>query len=102
MTKRFPEVQTILGDAADLDTILPEGCGEVDAIVSGVPLKNLPIGKEEEINLKTLEGLRKKISELQKKELKKNHTTYKTTRIKTIQHFSRCRKLCLQLLDVGC
>jgi phosphatidylethanolamine/phosphatidyl-N-methylethanolamine N-methyltransferase len=49
MIERFPEVQTILGDAADLDTILPEGCGEVDAVVSGVPLKNLPTGKEEEI-----------------------------------------------------
>ena len=49
MTEHFPEVQTILGDAAALDTILSGRCGKIAAVVSGVPLKNLPLGKEEAI-----------------------------------------------------
>ena len=46
MTEWFSEVQTILGNAADLEAILPERCGEIAAVVSGVPLKNLSLGKE--------------------------------------------------------
>ena len=49
MTENFPEVRTVLGDAADLDTILPDKFGEIAAIVSGIPLKNLSLGKEKEI-----------------------------------------------------
>ncbi len=49
MTEHFPEVQTIWGDAAALDIILPKKFGKIAAIVSGVPLKNLPLGKEKEI-----------------------------------------------------
>ena len=45
MTDNFPEVRTILGDAAALDTLLSEQFGEIAAIVSGIPLKNLPLGK---------------------------------------------------------
>ena len=41
MTKRFPEVETILGDATNLEDILGDKCGQVAAIVSGIPLKNL-------------------------------------------------------------
>ena len=49
MTERFPEVQTILGDAANLEEILAEKCGRIAAIVSGVPLKNLPLATEQAI-----------------------------------------------------
>lgn len=41
MTEKFPEVQTILGDATNLEAILGEKCGKVTAIISGIPLKNL-------------------------------------------------------------
>ena len=49
MTEHFPNVQTILGDAAELATLLPENYGEVSAVISGVPLKNFPLDKEKEI-----------------------------------------------------
>lgn len=49
MTEHFPEVQTICGDASALDIILPEKFGNIAAIVSGIPLKNLPLGKEKEM-----------------------------------------------------
>ena len=41
MTERFSGVQTILGDAARLEAILGENSGQVTAIISGIPLKNL-------------------------------------------------------------
>lgn len=41
MTEKFPEVRTVLGNAADLETILGDKCGQVTAIISGVPLKLL-------------------------------------------------------------
>lgn len=49
MTEQFPNVRTILGDAADLKNLLSEKCGEIVAVISGVPLKNLPLSKEKDI-----------------------------------------------------
>ena len=49
MTEQFPEVQIILGDAANLEEILGEKCGKIAAIVSTLPLKNLPIKLEKDI-----------------------------------------------------
>ena len=49
MNEQFPEVQTLLGDAADLENILAEKCGKIAAIVSSVPLKILPYDKERAI-----------------------------------------------------
>ena len=49
MTDRFPEVQIILGDAAKLEEILDKKCGKIAAIVSGIPLKNLPLAAEKKI-----------------------------------------------------
>ena len=42
MTKRFPQVRTVLGDAANLAQILGEKSGKVAAIVSSIPLTMLP------------------------------------------------------------
>ncbi len=41
MAERFPGVQTILGDAVNLQHILGDNSGKVTAIISGIPLKNL-------------------------------------------------------------
>lgn len=49
MTEQFPNVRTILGDAIDLKNLLPEKCGEIVAVISGVPLKNIPLSKEKDI-----------------------------------------------------
>jgi phospholipid N-methyltransferase len=43
LRKRFPEVQIVHGDAADLDQLLRPGA-RVDAIVSSLPLRLLPAG----------------------------------------------------------
>eukprot|EP00540_Astrosyne_radiata_P015310 CAMPEP_0116830826 /NCGR_PEP_ID=MMETSP0418-20121206/4982_1 /TAXON_ID=1158023 /ORGANISM="Astrosyne radiata, Strain 13vi08-1A" /LENGTH=178 /DNA_ID=CAMNT_0004459979 /DNA_START=1679 /DNA_END=2215 /DNA_ORIENTATION=+ len=49
MTEQFPEIHTILGDAADVETLLSGRCTEVAVVVSGVPLKNLPLNKADVI-----------------------------------------------------
>ena len=50
MTEHFPQVRTILGNALDLEEILlNENCGKVAAIVSGVPLANLPVNTRKDI-----------------------------------------------------
>ena len=49
MTEQFPDVQTILGDATNLKALLSEKSDEIVAVISGVPLKNLPLSKEKEI-----------------------------------------------------
>ena len=50
MTANFPTVQTLLGDAIHLETLLAEKkCGTVAAIISGIPLKNLPTAKAQAI-----------------------------------------------------
>ena len=41
MTKKFPQVRTILGNAANLAQILGENSGKITAIVSSIPLTNL-------------------------------------------------------------
>ena len=41
MAEKFPAVTTILGDATNLKAILGDKCGQVTAIISGIPLKNL-------------------------------------------------------------
>lgn len=43
LRKRFPEVQIVHGDAADLHQLLRPGA-RVDAIVSSLPLRSLPAG----------------------------------------------------------
>ena len=42
MEAHFPEVQTILGDATNIQALLDGKCDNIAAVVSGVPFKNLP------------------------------------------------------------
>lgn len=49
MTEQFPELQIILGDAAQLKSMLAERCGKVGAIVSAIPMINLPTAKRKAI-----------------------------------------------------
>lgn len=49
MVMNFPDLQIILGDTARLEELLPEYVEKVGAIVSGVPLRALPLQKQEEI-----------------------------------------------------
>ncbi len=49
MAEQFPDLQIIQGDAAQLKSILRTEHGSVGAIVSGIPMVNLPTEKREEI-----------------------------------------------------
>ena len=48
LRKRFPDLRVVLGDAAELQAMIPEGA-TVDALVSSVPLRSLPFLESEAI-----------------------------------------------------
>jgi phosphatidylethanolamine/phosphatidyl-N-methylethanolamine N-methyltransferase len=43
LRRRFPDITVINGDAANLCEILGTECGEISTVVSGLPLRSLPI-----------------------------------------------------------
>jgi len=48
LRKRFPHLRVVLGDAAQLQTMIPDGA-KIDALVSSVPLRSLPFMESEAI-----------------------------------------------------
>ncbi|WP_235602825.1 hypothetical protein [Piscirickettsia litoralis] len=42
LASRFPEVQVINGNAADLEKLLGDKVGSISSVISGLPLRSLP------------------------------------------------------------